>query len=243
MDGVSIVIRTLNEKESLASLLAVLAKQDYTGKLEVIVVDNDSSDGTQELAEQSGAHVVTIKRDEFSYPKSMNLGVLHAKYPIVILTVGHALPLKANWIQSATTQFKDPMVAGVYSPPIPHKNCSVSEWFVYWPTYLLAKLRGTHKVTRVHAGVFGATNIALRKELWQQHQFDERYGLGGEDGEWARWALAKGYHLICDPQFVVRHSHHLNFIGIVQQLRYWSKLKYPTRFDRKAHHFRKDLKF
>lgn len=243
MEGTSIVIRTLNERDHLTELLAVIESQDYTAQKEIIVVDNESTDGTREVATTFGTKLVTIKRDEFSYPKSMNLGVAESRFEIVILIVGHAFPISPNWIESSVQHFNDPNVAGVYCPPIPHRQHSIAEWFVYYPAYYWAKIRGAHIVKRVKGGVFGATNVALRKQLWKQHQFDEQYELGGEDGEWARWAVSNGYYLICEPRFVVRHSHHLNFLGILRQLRYWSRLKNPTKFSRKAHSFRKDLKF
>lgn len=243
MNSVSIIIRTLNEKENLTRLLKFLDGQDFKGEKEIIVVDNESTDGTPDVAKEMGARVITIKRDEFSYPKSMNVGVSVAKYPIVILTVGHASPVNKNWISSAVKHFSDLKVAGVYSPVIPQKNHSLSESILYWPGYISAKIKSPFSIKKSGSGVFGATNVALRKSIWEKNKFDECYEMGGEDTKWAKDILAKGYKIICDTNFAVIHSHHLNLWGVIQQIKYWNKLNKPTKFSKKEFDFRKDLKF
>jgi glycosyltransferase involved in cell wall biosynthesis len=179
--NVSIIIRTLNEKEELANVFEALSQQNFAGESEIIVVDNESSDGTKELAEEHGAKVLTIRKDEFTYPKSMNMGVKEAKYPIVILLVGHAIPIGKNWMNAAIKHFEDSKVAGVYSPVIPKKPFSVSEFFLYYPRFIYDKLRSPFTIREAGRGVFAAHNIALRKELWDEHNFEEKYELGGED--------------------------------------------------------------
>ena len=240
--SVSIIIRTLNEKERLGELLAVLQSQDYTGETEIIVVDNESTDGTAELAVASGARLVTIKREEFTFPHSMNLGAVAAKGDFLVYLVGHALPFRKDWLRHGLSHFSNPKVAGVYSPVIPRKDCTWAETYFYWPNYLRAKWHGPYTVSGSGMGVFGATNIVIRRGLWQKHLFDERYELGGEDGEWAGWALAQGFKIVCDYRFAVRHSHGLDWQGLKKQLAYWNKLGGPTKFNRSEFSFRKELK-
>lgn len=242
MPKVSVIIRTLNEKEHLQELLAALRAQDFQD-FEVVVVDNESTDGTAELAEKSGCKVVTIKRERFSFPKSMNFGALYATGDILIFTVGHALPVRKDWISCAVEHLADSKVAGVYSPVIPNKGCSLVENLYYYPGYLLAQYRGPHKAAHTGMGIFGGTNIAIPRALWLEHGFDHRFGAGGDDGEWAAWALGLGYDLICDHRFAVRHSHNLGISGLYKQLKYWSRLGEPHEFHRGDLAFREDLKF
>jgi len=240
---ISIIIRTLNEEKHLFELLAVLRRQDYSGETEIIVVDNDSSDGTTELALQNGAKMVTIKRQDFNFPLSLNKGAEVASGETLVYLVGHALPFKRDWLRHGVEHFGDPKVAGVYSPVIPRKGCTFAEMLFYWPGYLKARMRGPHRVKQGGMSVFGATNIALRKSLWQKHHFDEQYELGGEDGEWAGWVMSQDFRIVCDYRFAVRHSHGLGFSGLKKQIKYWSKLGEPSVFSRKEFGFRKDLKF
>lgn len=237
------IIRTMNERDRLADLLIAIRNQDYIGKVETIVVDNESSDGTAQLALENGAKLITIRRQYFNFPLSLNKGAEAASGEILVCLVGHALPFRNNWLRCGLEHFSDPKVAGVYSPNIPRKGCTLAETILYWPGYLIAKMRSPYRVSEVGMGVFGATNIALRRNLWQEHHFDEQYELGGEDGEWAGWAMSQGFQIVCDCRFAVRHSHGLGFSGLKKQFEYWSKLNKPTVFSREEFRFRKDLKF
>lgn len=87
---VSIVIRTLNEREGLEGLFEDLGNQAFGSDSQVVVVDNESTDGTPEVAKTFGATLITIPRNEFTYPKSMNLGMEASDNNAVLLTVGHA---------------------------------------------------------------------------------------------------------------------------------------------------------
>lgn len=53
----SIVIPTYNEEKYLPLLLRSIALQEFSGKYEVIVADNNSTDKTREIAQQFGAIV------------------------------------------------------------------------------------------------------------------------------------------------------------------------------------------
>lgn len=161
----------------------------------------------------------------------------------MVYLVGHALPFRNDWLRNGVGHFSDPKVAGVYSPVIPQKGCTLAELIFYYSGYLVARWKGSHRVAKGGMGVFGATNIAMRKSLWQQHHFDERYGLGGEDGEWAGWVMSQGFQIVCDYRFAVRHSHGLGFSGLRKQFNYWSKLGEPSVFNREEFQFRKDLNF
>jgi hypothetical protein len=92
-------------------------------------------------------------------------------------------------------------------------------------------------------GVLGATNCAIRREIFLRHNFDERFECGGEDEEMGKWILEHNYKIICDWKFAVYHSHGLKFKDLKKQIHYWSQLKNPTKFSRDKLHFRKDLNF
>ena len=239
--ALSLIIRTKNNRQNLAKIFEILKVQDFTGELEIILVDTESRDGTVELAKENGAKIVSINQDDFSYPKSLNLGMKAASHEIVAEIVGHALPFTKSWLRSGIRHFDDPQVAGVYSPVIPKNGATFTEIRWYYPGYLYHLFKGSHPVDKTGEGVFGATNIILRRSLWEKHHFDERFGSGGEDGEWAEWALKQGYKIICEPKFVIRHSHGLGRKEFKKQLSYWSTLGQPAEFNLQKLQFRKDL--
>jgi biofilm PGA synthesis N-glycosyltransferase PgaC len=52
---VTVLIAARNEAERIQETIAYIAGQDYTGPIEVLVVDNGSTDGTRTVAEAFGA--------------------------------------------------------------------------------------------------------------------------------------------------------------------------------------------
>ena len=246
----TIIIRTLNEAEKLRFLLGRLREQKYGGRLEFVVVDNESRDDTRTVAEYFRAKVVILPRNQFTFPKSMNVGARQASGEILVFTVGHALPKNNRWLMSGLRHFVDETkrVGGVYSPIIPHKlpgypKRTLAEIFFYYPKYLQALIKGTHIVKKGGMGVLGATNCAVRKVIWENHNFNESYECGGEDGEMAKWIRNNGWNIVCDPEFAVYHSHGGGVGKVVRQFRYWSRLGGPTKFDPKKLDFRDDLDF
>lgn len=55
--SVAIIVPARNEADHIAASIGSLVRQDYAGRLDVIVVDDDSSDGTGHLAEAAGQGV------------------------------------------------------------------------------------------------------------------------------------------------------------------------------------------
>lgn len=148
MVDVSIVIRAYNEAPLLRRLLEALALQDFAGTTELIVVDNGSSDGTVEVAKEYDAKVVTLAQAEFSYPKSLNVGIERATAPVVICLVAHAYPERSDWVSRGVAHFADPRVAGVYSYPLPHRDATLWDRG-FWVLPLWFKLLGVTRIKRV----------------------------------------------------------------------------------------------
>ncbi len=227
LPSISIVVRTLNERPAFERLLASLARQTITD-YELIVVDNESSDGTAEAAAAAGARIVTLPRDTFTFPLSMNLGCAAATAPLIFLTVGHAVFLHDDAIARAIAHFDDTRVAGVFGPSVPPHDAPLAERATLGVLERLARLRGVARIRRYGMGVMGATSCVIRAALWSEHPFDASFERGGEDGEWARWALANGHTILRDPALAVEHSHSLTFPRLVRQLIAWRRMARPS---------------
>ena len=76
MPDVTVVLPCLNEAASLPGVLAAMP-DGYRA----LVVDNNSTDGTADVARRHGAHVVAEKRP--GYGSAVHAGVVAAKTPIV----------------------------------------------------------------------------------------------------------------------------------------------------------------
>ncbi len=87
---ITVVIPCLNEEEGIGKVLARIP--DFVD--EVIVVDNDSTDGTAEIAQQMGATV--IREDVRGYGRAYKTGLMHAQGDIIVTLDGdHSYPVDA----------------------------------------------------------------------------------------------------------------------------------------------------
>ena len=77
--NVSIIIRTLNEERYLPELLTSIQGQKSTFSHEIVLVDSGSTDQTLEIARQHNCRILNIKREEFSFGRSLNIGCSAAK--------------------------------------------------------------------------------------------------------------------------------------------------------------------
>ena len=71
----SVIIRTLNESRYLRELLQAISDQETEGlSHEVIIVDSGSTDETLKIANEYGCQITYIKKEDFSFGRSLNVG-------------------------------------------------------------------------------------------------------------------------------------------------------------------------
>lgn len=239
----SILIRTRNEERWIGTVLEKIFSQTYKD-FEVIVIDSGSTDKTLPIVSQFPAQIVRIKSEEFSYPHALNIGAQHSKgRKYLVILSGHSIPVSRSWLASGISNFAlDENIMGIYGPLKAMPDGTVWDKIIhscsYGKEFLLCFPKKYRLVRHSDMGILGFTNAIVRKDLWEKHHFDEAYGAGGEDGEWVRFWLARGYSAVKDLRFAVRHSHYLNAKQRRQQFKYWSSLKNPRPFQRLT--FRKD---
>jgi cellulose synthase/poly-beta-1,6-N-acetylglucosamine synthase-like glycosyltransferase len=234
--SISVVVRAYNEAPKLEKLLSDVQRQSYESDLEVVVVDNASSDRTAEVVEQFGAKLVTMPRGEFTYPKSMNLAMESASNDVVFLTVAHARLSNVHSLHAGARHFvKDARVAGVFGKVLPNEGASYIERWVATIDNNLGLARPAQRVTKAGMGALAGTGAMLSKSVWDElGRFDQRYETGGEDTALAKLMLKNGYEIVLEPALTVHHSHGLGFRDSVkQELHQFQTVRAPQQFDRK----------
>jgi cellulose synthase/poly-beta-1,6-N-acetylglucosamine synthase-like glycosyltransferase len=231
---VSVVVRAYNEANQLERLFGDIDRQLYSSSVEVVVVDNGSSDNTAQLAKYYGAEVVTLPQADFSYPKSLNLGMEAANNDVVFVTVAHANLSNVHSLHAGARHFnKNDNTAGAYGVNLPNEGASR---FERWRTMVdnnLFLARPARRVKEAAVGVLSATGSMIAKPVWRElGRFDERYGHGGEDLALARMMLKNGYSVVQEPALTVHHSHPLGLADSIRQLRHWGQTLEPKEFDR-----------
>ncbi len=114
MPDVSVVILNFNGKECLKECLKSLQKQSYRD-FEVIVSDNSSTDGSQEMVRKSFPKFRLLANDRnYGVSEGYNRGVAIAKGRYAA-TLANDMVLDRNWLKEAFAAFKDKKVAAAGS--------------------------------------------------------------------------------------------------------------------------------
>jgi GT2 family glycosyltransferase len=93
---VSVVIPVFNGRELLEKLLESIAQQTAVPQ-EILVVDNDSSDGAPESARRAGACVIEMGRNA-GFAAAVNRGIREAKSE-AIAVINSDVELDARWLE------------------------------------------------------------------------------------------------------------------------------------------------
>lgn len=169
----SVVIPAFNEEFYLADCLASLAVQDVAGTVEVIVVDNNSTDRTAEIARACGATVVF--ESERGVCHARQRGTESARGEIVISADADAV-YPAGWLSQIQGWFDaHPHGVAVGGPCYFHDGPP-------WGVWLQRGLFGAvHLVSRLGGPVIyiTATNFAFRRDVFAG--YDTRLAQGGDE--------------------------------------------------------------
>ncbi|WP_181763514.1 glycosyltransferase [Streptomyces albidus (ex Kaewkla and Franco 2022)] len=111
VEPVSVVVPAYNEKECIVGTVTSLARS--THPIEIIVVDDGSTDGTPELVEALGLRNVRVVRQENSgKATALNRGIAHARWGIVVMMDGDTV-FEPDTIHALVQPFGDPSVGAV----------------------------------------------------------------------------------------------------------------------------------
>lgn len=102
MRTISVVVPAFNEEKLLPACLESLFAQDYEGEIEILVVDNASTDGTADVARRYGARVIAEPRR--GYCNALMCGFAAAQGEIIACTDADTI-VPPDWIQRLVREY------------------------------------------------------------------------------------------------------------------------------------------
>jgi rhamnosyltransferase len=195
----SLVIRAFNEERHIVRLLEGVRRQSVQD-VEIVLVDSGSTDATAAIAAQYGATVLHIPPLEFTFGRSLNLGLAATTRPLVAIASAHVYPVYPDWLERLLAPFADPQVAFTYGKQRGDENSKFSERqiFAHWFPEMSNPRQG-------HPFCNNA-NAALRRSVWEAHPYDESL-TGLEDLAWAKWAFEQGHAIAYAAEAEIIHVH------------------------------------
>jgi len=212
LPSISIIIPTLNRKKLLKKALLSLNKVDYPRNLlEVVVVSDGSTDGTEKMVEM-------IKKRlnyKFKFIKEKRKGISHAKNVAIknssgeiIVSTDDDCMFEKNWLKELIKPFEDPKVGSVGGPDRAIKEEGILAKSVDFAFNSFIGSGGIHgRFLKVRLGKFYPVgcNMAFRRRIVKKiGLFDEKLAPG-EDTDLNHRIEKAGYKLAYVPSAFVWH--------------------------------------
>jgi peptidoglycan/xylan/chitin deacetylase (PgdA/CDA1 family)/GT2 family glycosyltransferase len=159
---VSIVVPARNEEDLLPSCIEALQAQDYAGPIEIIIVDNGSTDRTAERARDSGVTVVTEPRH--GYVIALARGFTVATGDIVATTDADTVPPR-NWISTLVREYAGRPDVVAVGGEIYFREPNWKGWL--FTRCILPPLNRWDRGNPAGAHLWGA-NFSVRREVFER---------------------------------------------------------------------------
>ncbi len=180
----SVIVPAYNEAAYLGHALDSLLHQDYDGRYEVIVVDNNSSDETAAIAARYGVRVVSEPQQGVCAARQR--GVDCATGEIIVSTDADTTQPR-NWLRTIDARFTGSERVVAVAGPCRYKN--PSWWAKAFPILLFGLVAAIHASTGFVFYV-SATNFAIRRTAFPG--YDLNLTQGGDELDLLRRLRRRG---------------------------------------------------
>lgn len=196
---ISIIIRSKNEERWIRQCLKRVQSQTIKD-IEIVLVDNQSTDRTVERARQTYPEIKIVTVSEYKPGAAINAGIRVSQGECIAILSAHCLPVAETWLETLVADCRDDSVAGVYGRQVPTSYSSAQDKRDLLVTF------GLDKRIQKKDYFFHNANSLIRRDVWEQHPFDEEVG-NIEDRVWAKHVIEAGYTLVYEPDAAVYHYH------------------------------------
>ncbi len=221
----SIIIVSWNVRDLLRRCLQSIAAGQGDLRLDVIVVDSGSVDGSPQMVAQEFPQVHLIAcQENVGFPKGNNIGLVQAAGRYIMLlnpdteVVGAALPRLVSFLDNHPD-------VGVVGPQLLYGDGRVQSSRRRFPTLATAFLESTwlqpyapsHVLRRYYAldlpdaatadvdWVVGAALMTRQEVVAQVGEMDEGYFMYSEELDWCRRMKAAGWRVVYLPASQIIH--------------------------------------
>ena len=207
----SVVIRAFNEERHLPVLLQAIEGQTVR-PAEVVLVDSGSTDASVRIARDYGARVLHIAKNDFSFGRSLNMGIEATGSDFIVIASAHVYPTDNGWLERILQPFKDAGVALVYGGQQGNGRTKFSEHQVFRQWF-----PPVSSSDQTHAFCNNG-NAAVRRSVWETLRYDEQVP-GLEDVHWAKRAMERGFRIVYQADASVVHVHEETYAQVYRRYR------------------------
>ncbi len=201
-DAVSIVMRSFNEAWAIGETIKQIFAQDFEGKIELIVIDSGSSDGSIELIRKANiAKLIQIPLGTYVPGVVLNQGAREASHDWIVYLNADATPVGRDWLTNLLEPcVGNPEFGAAFSRQIPRPDCKA----VFAHDY--DRCFGPDRESKDWEHFFSMVSSVTHRSVLDRVPIREDLQYA-EDDEWTRRITAEGLQVIYVLGSVVMHSH------------------------------------
>jgi glycosyltransferase involved in cell wall biosynthesis len=216
--NVSVVLIAKNQLNYLKKSIPAICNQEYKGKVEIIVVDSGSTDGTLDYLRLNKIKIILYKLNKFNYAQAFNLGASNAQGNFLVRLSGDCIPVGKSWLQCLIDEFSDTKIGAVYGKYIVHNRYDY-DFPSSWPASRFPKYKERYHITNnflmgliehgdKRKNLFNLAGgcYVIRKDIWKLRKLNINMS-SGEDGEYAWFLHLLGFDIVYTPNSRVLHEH------------------------------------
>jgi len=197
---ISIIIRTKNEERWIRPCLEGILRQEVDDNIEIVLVDNDSSDKTVERALSICPDLTLVELKEFIPGHALNEGIRASKGDYIVCLSAHCPAVDQYWLANLKRNFDQDNIAGVYGRQVPTRFTNAIDKRDLLLTF------GLDKRVQIKDTFFHNANSMLTRSVWERFPFDEQIS-NIEDRLWGQEVITAGMKIIYEPEAAVFHHH------------------------------------
>lgn len=220
MVEVSIIIPSWNAKQYLQNCIESIVKETQANHVEIIVVDNASTDGSKELVQQQFPQVKLIcNRANLGFAKASNIGIKQGSGRYFCIVNSDVEVLDGCFNRMIEYMEQNPEI-GMLGPQILDANNNIQRSTMGFPTvwntlcralaldtiFPGSKLFGgylmtfwSHDTLRKVDVINGCLWLVRREALNQVGMLDERFFIYAEDKDWCKRFWNAGWNVVYFP--------------------------------------------
>jgi len=216
---ITVVIPAYNEESYLPGCLASLKRQDYAGKFEIIVVDNNSTDRTAEVARAFGARVFL---ETARGPASARQRGAGESLGNIIAFIDADTTAPVTWLSQIVRHFQKHPRTVVVSGPYAFQDTHLpGRIFSHLFSFVCISLDHYFRKTCRKGGALWGSNFAVRRNAFQKvGGFDTDIPFYGEDYDLSLRLKDIGGADLLPFLFVATSARRVRRLGVITQ--YWN---------------------
>ena len=209
--NVSVVVPVRDGEKTLEACLRSLLRLAYPPhKVELIVVNNGSTDRTGEILATYGDKIRSLLETKRGPAAARNRGLRVARHEIIAMTDADCV-VDSEWLRRLVEPMQDPTVGLVGGSILSQQPCNSIQRFG-------ERIHDHHSAIEVWEPPYVITmNWASRRSLVQRLNFFDECFIRNEDVDFSYRAYEAGIKFTFAPQAIVRHENERTYSSLFRE--------------------------